>query len=197
MNNPYEILGITENASQDEIKKAYRNLAKKYHPDQYGNNPLKDLADQKMREVNEAYDILMKNASNNSYNSNNTSSSSSDSESYRQVRSFIASNKFSLAEQKLNNIRSRNAEWNYLFGIVQIQKGWYDSGLNYIQIACSLDPNNLEYRQTLNSIRNRNSGYKENYYRTTRNNDMCDTCLKLWCLDTMCECVGCDCIPCI
>lgn len=60
--NPYKILGIKEGASYDEIKRAYRELAKKYHPDRYRDNPLSDLAGEKMREINEAYDDLMKNA---------------------------------------------------------------------------------------------------------------------------------------
>ena len=52
------MLGVRDGASQEEIKQAYRELAKKYHPDQYGNNPLKDLAEDKMREINEAYEVL-------------------------------------------------------------------------------------------------------------------------------------------
>ncbi len=63
--NPYKVLGIKEGASYDEIKRAYRELAKKYHPDRYQNNPLSDLADEKMREINEAYDLLIKNAGGN------------------------------------------------------------------------------------------------------------------------------------
>ena len=58
--NPYKVLGIKEGASYDEIKRAYRELAKKYHPDKYQNNPLSDLADEKMREINEAYDMLIR-----------------------------------------------------------------------------------------------------------------------------------------
>ena len=62
MRNPYEVLEIKEGSSTEEVKKAYRELAKKYHPDQYGNNPLQELAEEKMIELNEAYDNLTKNS---------------------------------------------------------------------------------------------------------------------------------------
>ena len=68
MTNPYEVLGVKQGSSKEDIKKAYRELAKKYHPDQYGDNPLKDLAEEKMQELNEAYDSLMKNANSSSSN---------------------------------------------------------------------------------------------------------------------------------
>ena len=58
--NPYEVLGVSEGASEEEIKKAYKELVKKYHPDRYQNNPLSDLAEEKLQEINEAYDMLMK-----------------------------------------------------------------------------------------------------------------------------------------
>ena len=61
MKDPYTVLGVSMNASDDDIKKAYRALAKKYHPDNYDdNNPLKDLAAEKMREINNAYDTIQK-----------------------------------------------------------------------------------------------------------------------------------------
>ena len=55
MNDPYVTLGISRTASDEEVKKAYRELARKYHPDNYVNNPLADLAQEKMKEINEAY----------------------------------------------------------------------------------------------------------------------------------------------
>ncbi|HOJ12845.1 MAG TPA: DnaJ domain-containing protein, partial [Clostridiales bacterium] len=61
--NPYEVLGVKEGANDEEIKRAYRELVKKYHPDQYRDNPLAKLAEEKLREVNEAYEYLMKQSS--------------------------------------------------------------------------------------------------------------------------------------
>ena len=60
MNDPYSVLGVKPDASDQEIKKAYRELARKYHPDNYVDNPLADLAEEKMKEVNEAYEAIQK-----------------------------------------------------------------------------------------------------------------------------------------
>lgn len=194
MRNPYEILEIKENASKEEIKKAYRELAKKYHPDQYGNNPLKDLAEDKMREINEAYDYLMKNSDNSSYrnsssNYDNYSSSGSSSDSYssyQSIRMDINNNNFSAAEQKLNNINTRNAEWHYLMGIVNMRKGWYDAAYNSIGMACNLDPTNIEYREALNKIQHANQSYRQPF-NTQRDSSLCDICATLYCLDCLCN----------
>lgn len=202
MRNPYEVLGIKENSSEAEIKKAYRELAKKYHPDQYGSNPLKDLAEEKMREINEAYDELMKKnqSSNSSYSSYNTSNSGSSYSSYNEelvnVRSLIQQNRIHEAEAILQKTQTRNAEWNYLYGVVMIQKGWYDSGLNYLQTACSMAPNNMEYRRTLNNIRQNNTSYSRSYRQSSNSDDFCNLCINLWCLDSLCECCGGDLIGC-
>ena len=60
VNDPYSVLGVSPNASDDEIKKAYRDLSRKYHPDSYANNPLANLAEERFKEVQEAYDQIMK-----------------------------------------------------------------------------------------------------------------------------------------
>ena len=67
MKDAYEVLGVSKNSSMDEIKKAYRSLVKRYHPDKYQNNPLADLAQEKLQEINEAYDYLEKNHGNSAY----------------------------------------------------------------------------------------------------------------------------------
>ena len=60
MMNPYQVLGVSPSASDDEIKKAYRNLSRKYHPDANVNNPNKAQAEEKFKEVQQAYDQIMK-----------------------------------------------------------------------------------------------------------------------------------------
>jgi len=200
--NPYEILGVKPGASQDEIKSAYRKLIKQYHPDQFGDNPLKNLAQEKMIEINEAYEKLTKNpnasysnssSSNSSYN--NSSSSFSD---FQEIRRFIQSGNYAAAESRLNSNNNRNAEWHYLYGAVLLNKGWFDSALEHMNTAVNMDPNNFEYRQGLNSLRQRGNNYSNPYYRTTNTNnaDMCNCCVNLWCLDSLCECAGGDLISC-
>lgn len=204
--NPYEVLGVKENATQDEIKKAYRKLIKQYHPDQYVDNPLKDLAEQKMREINEAYDTLTKNggqsySNTSSYSYSDSSSSyqnNSSNASFQSVRNYIQMRNLDAALNELNSISYKSAEWHFLYGVIMANKGWYDSAFDNLNTAVRMDPNNYEYRQTLNTLNRRSASY-QNPYRTVNSNgaDACDCCINLWCLDSLCECMGGDLIPCM
>lgn len=205
--NPYDVLGIKPGATEEEIKSAYRKLVKQYHPDQYGDNPLKDLAQDKLAEINKAYDMLKNKGGNNnagyssySDNSNNYSDSSNaygnNTGTYAEIRRLIQTRNNSAAERMLSQISNRDAEWNFLYGVVMMNKGWFDSALNHIESACRMDPNNFEYRQTLNSIKNRGQSYGGSYRTATGNADACNCCLNLWCLDSICECMGGDLIGC-
>ena len=204
--NPYEVLGVKQGASQEEIKSAYRKLVKQYHPDQYGDNPLKDLAQEKLAEVNKAYDMLKNGGGNTSYNSSSNgyngsyntgyNSYSSNTAIYAEVRSLIQMRNISVAESKLNAIKQRDAEWYYLYGNVIMAKGWFESAYNNIQRACAMDPNNFEYRQALSQLQSRGRGYSQTYRTSNGTMDTCDCCINLWCLDSMCECLGGDLIGC-
>lgn len=203
--NPYEILGVKQGASQEEIKAAYRKLVKQYHPDQYGDNPLKDLAQEKLAEINKAYDMLKNNNSGNYNTGSNSYSQSSNSYSnnysnntatYAEIRRLIQTRSNSVAEAKLNAIQNRDAEWYFLYGMVMLNKGWYESALQNIQTAATMDPNNFEYRQVLNQLRSRTTSYGQPYRKAGNDADMCNCCMNLWCLDTICECMGGDLIGC-
>lgn len=203
MRNPYEVLGIKEGASEEEIKKAYRELVKKYHPDQHHDNPLYELAEDKLREINEAYDYLMKNS--NTTRGGNTWEQQSSGQNYHggsdffnQVRMHIKSGNIGAAEDMLNSSSVRTAEWYYLNGLVFLRKGWYDEAYTNIQTAANMDPSNFEYRDALKRINVSNRTYRGNAFGRGYNQgpDLCTMCQCLYCSDCCCECAGGDLIDC-
>ena len=86
MRDPYEVLGVSPDAGDDEIKRAYRDLARKYHPDNYQNNPLADLAEEKMKEINQAYDAITKGRTGGSGGGYTSQSYSYGGSAYQQQR---------------------------------------------------------------------------------------------------------------
>lgn len=200
--NPYEVLGIKEGASEEEIKKAYRDQVKKYHPDQYQDNPLSKLAEEKLREVNEAYDLLTKNsnAGRNFNGQRNTQSwdNQNHGDFFNLIRSHINRGNISVAENMLDGSNDRNAQWYFLKGLIFLRKGWYDEARNHIQNAVNMDPNNMEYRSALNKLSTANGNYRGNAFGRGYNQgpDMCTMCQCLWCSDCCCECAGGDLVGC-
>ena len=200
--NPYEVLGVSEDADEATIKKAYRDLVKKYHPDKYVNNPLADLATEKLKEVNQAYDMLMNKGSSSSsgYDSHRSYQSSggtsySGTSSYAAVRNLISRGLFSEAERMLSGL-PKNAEWNFLMGICRIRTGWYDSGIEFLSIASRMEPGNAEYRSTLSSVLNAGAAYRNTGTVGRGGISGCDVCSGLICADCCCECMGGDLFPC-
>lgn len=196
MRDPYEVLGLERGASESEIKKAYKELVKKYHPDQYRDNPLSGLAEEKLKEINEAYSILMKNGS--GYSQSNYSGSYDNAPGFYEVRQNIMNGNIAEAERILNSIGTRTAEWYFLRGMIDIRKGYYSQGYSNINTAVNMDPGNPEYRQTLNNLNANTRQY--NTYRTTNTHDssadICNICTTLYCMDCCCECMGGDFISC-
>ena len=201
MSDPYKVLGVSRDATDEEIKKAYRELARKYHPDNYANNPLADLVSEKMKEINEAYDTIQKmRAGQSGYGGyNSRSSDSAQDGDYSRIRMLISSGRFSEADIMLDAVseNDRNAEWNYLKGRVLMQRGWFYDAQKHFETACYMDPSNVEYRNALNGMNSRAQTFG-NYNRGAQSQQCsgCDICSSLLIADCCCECCGGDLIRC-
>ena len=198
MKNPYEVLGISPNATDDEVKSAYRQMAKKYHPDNYVDSPLGDLAEEKMKEINEAYDAILE------QRKNAGSSGNSQAGAYRSggyggsqfytIRTYIMNGRIFDADNMLEQIpeQQRNAEWYFLKGTVFYKKGWSDQAYSYFQRATQMDPGNAEYRQAFNRInvqrQNPTGGYSTG--GSASQCTCCDVCNALFCANCCCNCLG-------
>ena len=200
MKDPYKVLGVPPDASDDEIKKAYRALARKYHPDNYNGSDLADLAEEKMKEVNEAYDAVKKmRETGQSYSGQSSSSSSSGGYSggLAEARRLIAAGSYANAELILDSIsvNERGAEWNYLKGCIMLRRGAYFDAGRHIETACYMDPGNEEYRKALSDMDVYARRYGQGQMRTD-STGACDVCSTLICADCLCEMCGGDLIPC-
>ena len=205
MRDPYEVLGVPRTATHDEIKTAYRALAKKYHPDNYTDSPLSDVANEKMAEINEAYDAIMSGqaqtgAQSGTYTYNRGYQSNGSANDYSLIRSMISLGRLDEAEQSLESINqnARDAEWYFLKGQINYQRGWLDQAYTYFTTAYNMNPNNEDYKRMYESITQQRTGG----FRASRRpsgdtmGSACNICQGLLCADCCCECMGGDLIPC-
>lgn len=207
MTNPYKVLGVNEGATNEEIRAAYLSLVKKYHPDKYTDPDMKQLANEKLKEINEAYDQLTKNPgktassgySGAAYGAGGHGGSYSGPEADRFVRarSLINAGNLDGAKTILDSIQNRNAEWYYLYGIIYLRQGWYDKAREFLGRAYRTEPGNAEYAQAYNTLRYTGNPYSRPRQSTSYGNcSACDICSGLMCADCCCECMGGDLIRC-
>lgn len=200
--DPYQVLGISRGASDDEVKKAYRELSRKYHPDSYIDNPLASLAEEKFKEVQESYDQIMNERQNGGAYSNNTSggyyNQSYDSGELAEVGNYINLQRYTDAVQLLNRISTRNARWFYLSAIANAGLGNNILALDHARTAVSMEPMNREYINLYNQLQFSSGRYQstgQGYGRAGM--DAGDMCCNLCIADTCCECMGGDLCTCI
>ena len=202
MLNPYEVLGITPGASDEEIKKAYRNLSRKYHPDANVSNPNKAAAEEKFKQVQQAYDQIMKEKQQNySYGGNRTyggysSRNGSESIELKAASNYIAARHYTEALNVLEtvNFADRGARWYYYSAIANMGIGNNVTARQHIAQAVQLEPSNMEYRQFMQHLefggtwyQSMGQGYERPYAGTG------SWCLSMLFLNLMCNCC---CRPC-
>ena len=184
MRDPYQVLGVPSTATDDEVKKAYRDLARKYHPDNYHDNPLADLAQERMKEINEAYEEVQSQRkaarqggsyTGGSYggyggsyggagygNAGYGAGYGTGASRLQRVRAAITQGNLNLAEELLNAQTDHDAEWNYLKGAICTRRGWLDEARRYYQTAVQMAPDNAEYQRALDMAEGRQNAYRPN-----------------------------------
>ncbi|MCL2013670.1 MAG: J domain-containing protein [Oscillospiraceae bacterium] len=207
MTDPYKILGISESATDDQVKTAYRDLARKYHPDNYEGGPLAKVANEKTQEINNAYDTIMNARRGSGYNSASGSYDTDgkpnhDHSPLSDIRALINDNRIVEAEELLDGVppHLRKGEWYFLKGTIFFSRGWLEDASSYWTTATEMEPGNAEYRAALNRVmwqkRGNFGGSSHGQYNNpqTRQNSsgcgICDICAGLMCADCCCHCMG-------
>ncbi len=203
MFDPYSVLGVSRDASDEEIKKAYRKLSRKYHPDANINNPNKAQAEEKFKEVQQAYEQIMKEREYGSYYGNNgnyggfgsqTNSGYQDEEAVRRqaAANFIQSGHYREAMNVLSSLSQKNAHWYYLSSIANMGLGNNVNALNDIRQAVNMEPDNLQYRMLLQRMEGGGTWYQEQQNPFGgMPSDNGDYCMKLCLANMLCNlCCG-------
>lgn len=205
MTNPYQVLGVSPSASDEEIKKAYRNLSRKYHPDANINNPNRAQAEEKFKEVQQAYDQIMKEKQQGGAyggygygygNAGGQSSYQSETEStqMRAAWNYIVNRHFAEALNVLNSIPfgERRARWYYYSAAANQGAGNNIRAMEHAKRAVEMEPSNVEYRQFLQHLEyggtwytNMGSDYDRPYSSAG------SWCLSMLCLNMFCNCCFC------
>ena len=198
MNDPYKILGVSPNATDDEVKSAYRALARKYHPDKYRDSDLAEMAGEKMKEINAAYDEIQKMRAGKTAGQSGYGGSSYGGQTYGQAhhsgnpyitaRQLINLRRMAEAAQVLSTVpeSDRGAEWHFLMGCIAVNRGHFVDAQQFFDTACGMDPANAEYRDARERLRNRSAGFGSGQTTRTSACSCCDICAALACMDCCC-----------
>lgn len=216
MKDPYEVLGVSRDATDEQVKEAYRALARRYHPDAHPDNPLSELAEQKMQEINEAYDTIMKERREGpaqqrqygGYGGYGAYGQSPHARPYRErkpkdsqfidIRRMIQNNRITEAEELLDGTprERRDAEWHFLRGTIYYNNGRLEDAYEHFSMAVQMDPSDAEYTATLSQMQWRRQTGRPGSYQNgpmVRSCGVCEVCTTLYCANCCCNCMGMSC----
>ena len=216
MTDPYQVLGVSRDASTEEIKKAYRKLSRKYNPDANINNPNKAEAEEKFKQVQQAYKQIMDEKENgtSSYGSQGggaygnryggasgsggyqgnyggAQSGSSEDAELHAAANFLNNMRYQEAMRVLNNISRHNAQWYYLHAVANAGLGNNISAVQDAQTAVNMEPNNMQYRQLLSQLQGGGQWYTdmgEGYGYERTGTDMGKWCCECLAINALCNC---------
>lgn len=199
MRDPYQVLGVSPDASDEEIKKAYRRLAKKYHPDL---NPGDAAAAQKMQEVNAAYEQIKnpEKAQPNqggygydpfggSYGQRTYTQPDNEDRYQRAAYQYVQMGRYQEALNILSNAKEKDARWYYISALANNGLGNQVTALEHIRKAVSMEPDNYEYLQVLQIIEQGGTVYRRqagNYRGFEMRGSPCANLLLCWFVNLFC-----------
>lgn len=168
MGNPYNVLGVSPSATDEEIKKAYRALSRKYHPDANVNNPNREQAEERFKEIQQAYNQIMQEKQQGysyggsagggyggfgSARRNSTYGRRQEETPEMQAAvNYLANRCYQEAWNVLSNMKERSARWYYYSAIAHAGLGSNMTAREYIQQAVSMEPSNIEYRHLMEQL---------------------------------------------
>ena len=226
MNDPYQILGVTRDASDREIKKAYRDLSRKYHPDSYAGKSeaeanaaaekFKQVQDERSGKATGSYGDF---GGFGGFGANQGRQSYSEDEQHMMAAmNYIRARRYNEALNVLNGISNHNAAWYYYSSIANMGLGNNNVALEQAKQAMDMEPGNMQYRQYYQQLQNGGGFYGGSPFGSPFGGgyggggsyggygsygggyDSCGTgnlCCDLWCADTLCECMGGDLCACM
>lgn len=194
--NPYQILGISPDASDDEVKKAYRKLPKKFHPDANIGNPHQAEYTEKFKEVQNAYKTIMdgrkkgftqqtygQQSSSHTYSTGGYQYNGNDQNAYQEAAGFIQARRYQEALNILNQIRNKSSIWFYYAALAENGLGNNLTAREYAQTAVNMEPMNMQYILLLNQLQ----GYQQQYQQTSQQYgnpmNMINCCYYMMCLN--------------
>lgn len=193
MQEYYKILNVSEFSSDEEIEKAYYELKSKYSQERFLEGEAGNFAAKQLTKVETAYQEIMASRRYNSKESNEETVAD-----FGTIDTLIKEGNIALAQEKLDNITDRTAEWHYLQSVIFYKKNWINESKKQLEIACSMDPKNKKYsddyaklkakmEQTENQFRSGNAYNSNSANNEYDNRQMggnmaeCENCCTTWC----------------